>query len=78
MFFAGQITRLIGMPPIAYLARWRMQAAAAMLADTHVSLGHVAVEVGYESEAVFSRAFKRSTGVSPAQWRHGGQARGSA
>jgi len=65
--FAG----LVGMPPMRYLALWRMQLAARHLADGAAKIAAVAHEVGYESEAAFSRAFKRTTGRSPAAWRAG-------
>jgi AraC-like DNA-binding protein len=52
-----------------YLARWRMQVAARLLADSTAKVSAVALEVGYESEAAFSRAFKKTVGVSPATWR---------
>jgi AraC-like DNA-binding protein len=52
-----------------YLARWRMQVAARLLADGQAKVSAVALRVGYDSEAAFSRAFKRATGVSPAAWR---------
>ena len=59
----------IGQPPIEYLTQWRMQVASGMLRDTNVKLMEVAQDVGYESEAAFSRAFKRVAGVSPGVWR---------
>jgi AraC-like DNA-binding protein len=62
-------TRLVGQPPMLYLTRWRLQLAARMLADGAGKVAAVAREVGYESEAAFSRAFKRFTGVAPARWR---------
>jgi AraC-like DNA-binding protein len=49
-----------------YLARWRMQVAAHLLASDSIMVGAVGREVGYDSEAAFSRAFKKVTGVSPA------------
>jgi AraC-like DNA-binding protein len=52
-----------------YLAQWRLQLAARALAESSAKVATVAREVGYESEAAFSRAFKRFVGVSPAQWR---------
>lgn len=66
---AERFTRSVGMAPMTYLANWRMQSAAAMLSAGPVPLGQVAADVGYDSEAAFSRAFKRCTGVSPAHWR---------
>lgn len=54
-----------------YLTRWRMQLASSLLTDTTAKVACIASDVGYASEAAFSRAFKRLTGVSPAQWRAG-------
>jgi AraC-like DNA-binding protein len=67
--FADRFTALIGVPPMRYLASWRMQVAAERLRDTHRSIAQIAAEVGYESEIAFARAFKREFSASPAQWR---------
>ncbi|HEU0201100.1 MAG TPA: AraC family transcriptional regulator [Burkholderiaceae bacterium] len=66
---AESFTRFVGQPPMQYLTQWRLQLAARMLADSAVKVAAVARDFGYESEASFSRAFKRFVGVSPAQWR---------
>ena len=66
---AESFARVVGMPPMQYLASWRMQVAANRLLDESVKVYSVASEVGYESEAAFSRAFKRVVGVSPKAWR---------
>jgi AraC-like DNA-binding protein len=66
---ADRFTRLIGEPPIRYLARWRIQRAAHELRTSDMPLARIAEQVGYESEAAFNRAFKRSLGVPPATWR---------
>jgi AraC-like DNA-binding protein len=66
---AESFSRFVGQPPIQYLTQWRLQLAARMLADGSAKVAAVAREVGYESEASFSRAFRRLVGVSPAQWR---------
>jgi AraC-like DNA-binding protein len=66
---ADRFTRLIGMPPMHYVASWRMQVATQRLRNTSASLAQVADMVGYESEAAFSRAFKKAVGVAPATWR---------
>jgi len=63
----------IGHPPMQYLTQWRMQVASRLLRDTGAKLIEIAQEVGYESEAAFSRAFKRTVGVAPASWRNKGQ-----
>ena len=67
--FAERFTSLIGQPPMHYLSLWRMQLAAQHLREGHRSISQIAFEVGYESEAAFSRAFKRQFGASPAIWR---------
>jgi AraC-like DNA-binding protein len=66
---ADRFIRLLGMPPIHYVARWRMQVAMQKLRTTAASLAQVADMVGYESEAAFSRAFKKAIGTAPATWR---------
>ena len=60
---------MIGQAPMQYLANWRMQVGAALLRDTAATVASVAQEVGYQSEAAFARAFKRSLGKPPAIWR---------
>jgi len=52
-----------------YLTRWRMQIAARLLAEGTRKVAAVAFEVGYDSEAAFSRAFRKAAGVPPARWR---------
>jgi AraC-like DNA-binding protein len=56
-------------PPMQYLASWRMQVAIQKLRNTRSSLGQVAEFIGYDSEAAFSRAFKKAFGAAPATWR---------
>jgi AraC-like DNA-binding protein len=67
--FADHFARLVGDPPMQYLARWRMQLAARRLAEGDAKVSAVALEVGYDSEAAFSRAFKRLVGTAPTAWR---------
>jgi AraC-like DNA-binding protein len=62
--------QFLGEPPLTYLARWRMQLAARRLQTTRDTVLQVAAEVGYESEAAFSRAFKREFQIPPAQYRN--------
>lgn len=68
---AQRFADLVGLPPIQYLIRWRLATAARLLRSERLSLARVAEAVGYESEASFSRAFKKEFGVSPGQWRSG-------
>lgn len=70
-----RFTHFIGQPPMQYLAAWRMQIAAGRLRDRDEKLIEIALDVGYESEAAFSRAFKRAVGVSPGAWRRAERAR---
>ncbi|MFO1088116.1 MAG: AraC family transcriptional regulator [Hyphomicrobiales bacterium] len=67
--FVKRFTELVGVPPIRYLTRLRLQMAEASLLDRETSIAQVANALGYESEEGFSRAFKRHCGRSPAQWR---------
>jgi len=66
---AERFMRLVGHPPMQYLARWRMQLAAGLLTDSARQVARVAIEVGYDSEAAFSRAFHKLVGMPPAAWR---------
>jgi AraC-like DNA-binding protein len=67
--FASQFTRLVGEPPLHYVARWRMLKAAQLLKDNKLTLAEIAASVGYESEAAFSKAFKRWSGQAPGCYR---------
>jgi len=62
---------LVGMPPMHYLAKWRMQIAAGLLDGGHANIATIAAKIGYGSEAAFSRAFKKMVGVAPSEWRRG-------
>jgi AraC-like DNA-binding protein len=66
---AERFSRLVGVPPMQYLAQWRLQLAAEQLARGSAKVAAIGAAVGYESEAAFSRAFKRATGYAPATWR---------
>jgi AraC-like DNA-binding protein len=66
---AERFTQFVGQPPMQYLTKWRMQLAAAHLRGGMDSLTTIADRVGYESEAAFSRAFKKAVGTAPGQWR---------
>ncbi|HSD69974.1 MAG TPA: AraC family transcriptional regulator [Woeseiaceae bacterium] len=70
--FAERFTALVGSPPMQYLTLWRMHIAAQRLREGHDNLAQIAFDVGYESEAAFSRAFKRQFGTSPGGWRKQG------
>jgi AraC-like DNA-binding protein len=66
---AERFRHFLGMSPIAYLTDWRMRIAAEALEKTDKSVVEVAMDVGYNSEAAFNRAFKRAYNAPPAQFR---------
>jgi AraC-like DNA-binding protein len=66
---AERFSRTLSVSPIRYLTQWRLQLASDMLRATPLGMAAIAERVGYESEAAFSRAFKRHLGVAPAAWR---------
>jgi AraC family transcriptional regulator, alkane utilization regulator len=66
---ADKFTQSVGQPPMKYLAQWRLQLAADLVRSTELGIAEIAGKVGYDSEAAFSRAFKRQFGASPASWR---------
>ena len=72
---AERFAALVGESPIQYLMRWRLALAARALRSARTPIARVAEHSGYESEAAFSRAFKREFGVPPATWRKAGQTR---
>jgi AraC-like DNA-binding protein len=67
--FNERFTALVGVPPIKYLTRWRLQLAKERLRDGRQAIAQIAHAVGYESEVAFNRAFKREFGEPPARWR---------
>ncbi len=72
--FSTRFTEIVGCPAIEYLANWRMQVASSWLKDANLTVAHVADRCGYQSAAAFSRAFKRSFGLSPGKFRRNGHA----
>lgn len=66
---AERFSAFVGQPPMQYLANWRMQLAANLLGGSTDTVAAIAERVGYESEAAFSRAFKKTVGESPTHWR---------
>ncbi|MCA1780366.1 MAG: AraC family transcriptional regulator [Xanthomonadaceae bacterium] len=64
-----RFVKFIGHPPMQYLANWRIQVGAKLLRESNRTVATIALDVGYDSEAAFSRAFKRLVGLPPAAWR---------
>ena len=67
--FAERFARTLGVPPMTYLARWRMLVAAQKLRESRAPIARIAADVGYESESTFTRAFTREMGMSPGTHR---------
>jgi AraC-like DNA-binding protein len=66
---ADRFVEVLGVPPMHYLANWRIHVAAYELINSKKPIAQVAEEVGYDSEASFTRAFKRVMESPPATWR---------
>jgi AraC-like DNA-binding protein len=67
--FAVRFRNLAGLPPMAYVTRWRLQRARRELLDSTDIVAAVAARFGFDSEASFSRAFRRLYGLPPATYR---------
>ncbi|MGE0387001.1 MAG: cupin domain-containing protein [Gammaproteobacteria bacterium] len=67
--FAARFHQLAGQTPMQYLSLWRMQKARELLADSRLGTAEVAARVGYQTEASFSKAFKKVIGVGPGAYR---------
>ncbi len=66
--FAVRFKELLGQTPLEYVTEWRMQKAMQLLQQRDKKLIDVARSVGYESDAAFSKAFKRVVGASPGEY----------
>lgn len=54
-----------------YLTFWRMQKARELLSESRLGTAAIAEQVGYQSEAAFSKAFKKAVGMGPGAYRRG-------
>jgi AraC-like DNA-binding protein len=68
--FAMRFRTLVGLPPLDYLVRWRMQIAARALRFTDRTVAGIGSHLGYTSESAFSNTFKRLLGESPSRYRN--------
>jgi AraC-like DNA-binding protein len=67
--FALRFRTLVGLPPLDYLVRWRIQLAARALRSTDRTVAAIGAGLGYSSESAFSNAFKRVRGQPPSRYR---------
>jgi AraC-like DNA-binding protein len=68
--FAARFTELLGEPPLRYVTRWRMAMAARALREGAQSTKEIAERFGYESQAAFTKAFRREVGTTPGGIKH--------
>jgi len=68
--FANRFKDVLGETPMHYLTRLRMYKAAQFLRENDTKLAKVASLVGYESEAAFSKAFKKAIGIAPGRYKN--------
>lgn len=71
--FAGRFSELMGLPPMQYLAHWRVTEAQRLLQDRSISVATIAETLGYQSEPGFRRFFKRIVGIGPGEVRAQGR-----
>jgi AraC-like DNA-binding protein len=69
--FASRFHQLAGETPMQYLTHWRMRKACELLRETRLGMADIAEQAGYQSEAAFGKAFKKSIGTSPGAYRKG-------
>jgi AraC-like DNA-binding protein len=71
--FAARFREMVGRSPVRYLTGWRMRVATDLLAEEQLTVARVAERLGYASEAAFSRAYRRHTGMAPGEVRRRGR-----
>ena len=67
--FTNRFKMLIGETPFNYLTQWRILQAKELLTENNLSVGEIAVQVGYQSEAAFNRVFKKRVEQTPLKFR---------
>lgn len=67
--FSNRFTELANMTPLQYVIFVRLQGASRLLLETDTPLVKVAAQIGYQSEAAFSQAFKKQFGLRPGEFR---------
>jgi AraC family transcriptional regulator len=68
--FTRAFAAAMGVPPHRYVSRRRLESAKDMIATGRASLGEIALDSRFSSQSSFTRAFRRATGMTPAEYRH--------
>jgi AraC family transcriptional regulator len=68
--FARKFALAMGVPPHGYIGRLRLENAMAALAAGKLPLVDIALNAHFSSQASFTRAFRRATGMTPKEYRH--------
>jgi AraC family transcriptional regulator len=71
--FTRAFTATVGLPPYRYVSQQRLESAKAMIAAGRASLGKIALDSRFSSQSSFTRAFRRATGMTPAEYRRAGR-----
>jgi AraC family transcriptional regulator len=67
--FTRAFAATVGVPPHRYVSRRRLESAKSMLAAGRASLSRIALDCRFSSQSSFARAFRRATGITPAEYR---------
>ncbi|MEH6910860.1 MAG: AraC family transcriptional regulator [Oceanicoccus sp.] len=67
--FADTFSKIVGLSPMKYLTRWRMNEARRLLQTTQLSVAQIAEKSGYESDAAFRKAYRNTLGETPGSVR---------
>ena len=70
-YLAKLFRKACGITPSDFLASLRISAAMDLLLNTKTAVSDIAMQVGYEDAAYFSRIFKKTVGKSPMSYRTG-------
>lgn len=67
--FSNQFKKLVGDTPLNYITQWRVLQAQQLLKESNKTVGEVARDVGYQSEAAFNRVFKKRVEQTPLKYK---------
>ena len=68
-YFIHYFKNMVGKPPMEYINNLRIERAKKLLQSENISIGDIAVQIGFTSSYYFSRIFKKKTGFTPSDYR---------